>query len=356
MPKQNNQHDALLSLVRKSGVNSVSLIGMAKNVGKTVTLNHLVQQATKQDLLLGLTSVGRDGERRDEVFHTPKPRIFAPAGTLLATTCGSLKRSEIQIEILQGTGFSTAMGEVVLGRACEAGFVELAGPTLLSQHQALQKLFLDYGADLTLIDGALDRVSPAVPALAQSIILATGAALGPSAEVVLEKTRDRIDRLAISPVAEDQLATCRQIIESCKAAIIDENQQVTVLPIDNSLLAGELLVQTITRQTKTVVLAGAVGDKVLECLLASKQGGNLQLVIKNGTALFCASGLWRKFVAAGGSIRVVEPIRLLAVTVNPVSPTGSKFDAQAFFEQSAQRLSPYPVMDVVLGRSSDGYN
>ena len=354
MPEQNNQQDALLSLVRKSGVNSIALIGMAKNVGKTVTLNHLVQQATKQDLLLGLTSVGRDGEKRDEVFHTPKPRIFAPTGSLLATARGSLRRSEIPIEILQGTGFSTAMGEVVLGRACEAGFVELAGPTRISQHQVLQKLFLDYGADLTLIDGALDRVSPAVPALAQAIILATGAALGPSVEVVLEKTKERINRLAIPAVAEAQLATCQQIIASSKAAIIDENQQVTVLPIDNSLLAGELLVQTITCQTQTVVLAGAVGDKVLECLLASKQRGNLQLVIKNGTALFCTSDLWRKFVAAGGSVRAVEPIRLLAVTVNPVSPTGSKFDAQAFFEQSARRLSPYPVMDVVLGCCSNG--
>jgi hypothetical protein len=353
MSEPGNQPDALLSLVRKSGVNSVSLIGMAKNVGKTVTFNHLVQQASSQNMRLGLTSIGRDGEKRDEVFHTPKPRIFTPAGTLLATALGSLQRSEIHIEIVQATGFFTAMGEVVLGRACEAGFVELSGPTLLSQHQVLQKLFLNYGTDLTLIDGALDRVSPAMPGLAEAVILATGAALGPSIEVVIEKTQDRINRLAIPPVEKAQLAACRQILQSSKAAIIDAEQQVSILPIDNSLLAGELLLQTVTAQTQTVVLAGAVGDKVLECLLASKRRGNVQLVIKNGTTLFCAASLWRKFIAAGGSIRVVEPIRLLAVTVNPVSPIGEKFAPQAFFDRSARELAPYPVIDVVLGCSSE---
>lgn len=356
MSKQNNQPDALFNLVCQGGVNSVSLIGMAKNVGKTVSFNHLVQQASNRNMLLGLTSIGRDGEKRDEVFHTPKPRIFAPAGTLLATARGSLKRSEIQIEILQGTGFFTAMGEVILGRVCEAGFVELAGPTLISQHRTLQQLFLDYGADLTLIDGALDRVSSAVPALAQGIILATGAMLGPSIDVVLAKTKDRIDRLTIPQVAEAQLGTCQQIMQSSTAAIIDEGQQVTVLPIDNSLLAGELLLQAITRQTETVVLVGAVGDKVLESLLASKRNGNVQLVIKNGTTLFCVSSLWQKFVAAGGSIRAVESIRLLAVTVNPVSPTGASFDPQDFFDRSVRGLVPYPVIDVVLGCSSKGYS
>lgn len=354
MSENNHDQDALLCLVRKSRASSVSIIGMAKNVGKTVSFNHLVQQAASQNMLLGLTSIGRDGEKRDEVFNTPKPRIFAPSGALLATARGTLKRSQIPIEILQGTGFSTAMGEVVLGRAEEAGFVELAGPTLISQHKALQNIFLHHGADLALIDGALDRISPAAPTLAKGIVLATGAALGPSMEVVLDKTLDRINRLTIPPVAEDQLVTCQQLIQSSKAAIIDEDQKVTVLPIDNSLLAGELLLTAVNPKTHSVVLAGAVGDKVLECLLASKKRGNVQLIIKNGAALFCENSVWQKLIAAGGCIRAVEPIRLLAVTINPVSPIGTAFDPQAFYDLSVQRLAPYPVIDVVLGRSSNG--
>lgn len=352
MSEQKNQPDTLLGLLRSSGASSVSIIGMTKNTGKSVTFNHLVSQAAKHGLLLGLTSIGRDGEKRDEVFHTPKPRICAPAGSLLATTRGSLKRCEVGIEILEGTGFFTAMGEVIIGRARESGFVELAGPTLITQHRALQETFAAYGTDLILIDGALDRVSPAAPSLAKGIVLATGAALGPSIDVVLGKTKDRIERFAIPQVEAEHLETCRQAIDSGKVTLLDAEEKSTVLPTDNSLTAGEMLRRQITLQTQTVVLGGAVGDSVLEGLIASQRSGRVRLVIRNGSALFCARNTWRKFTDSGGKINAIEPIRLIAVTLNPVSPIGACFDPRTFFEIAARMLAPYPVTDVVLGCSS----
>ena len=132
MPEHKNRVDALLSLVQENRTTSLSCIGMAKNVGKTVAFNHLIQAAAERSLTLGLTSIGRDGERRDEVFLTPKPRIFAPAGSLLATATGTLKRSEAQLEIVQRTGFTSAMGEIIFGRTRTSGLVELAGPQALN--------------------------------------------------------------------------------------------------------------------------------------------------------------------------------------------------------------------------------
>jgi hypothetical protein len=352
MPEPNDSFSGLLPLVQYNKASSVSFVGMAKNVGKTVSFNHLIRQATAHKLRLGLTSIGRDGERRDEVFHSPKPRIFAPAGALLATARGSLARSEVCFEVLLDTGLPTAIGEVVLVRTRKAGFVELAGPTLISQQKFIQTLFAEYGADLTLIDGALDRVSPAVPGLTQATILATGAAVGASIEIILKKTMDRLQRLALPRMKDIDGNSCRQIIDSCKAAILDEDNQITILPVEHSLLAGKHLLKSITRQTQTVILAGAVGDAILECLLASKTRGAVQLVIKNGAALFCSAALWRRFSAAGGLIRVVEPIQLLAVTVNPASPSGSLFEAQDFFARIAEGLAPYTVVDVVAGLST----
>ena len=347
MPDWNDQASDLLSLVQHCKASSVSCVGLAKNVGKTVAFNHLVEQAANRSLRLGLTSIGRDGERRDEVFHTPKPRIFAPTGSLLATAIDTLKRCEAKVEVLQHTGFASAMGEILLVRTAAAGLVELAGPTLISQHQSLQKTFIQHGAELTLIDGALDRVSPAVPGLAQAIILSTGAALGQSIDLVLSKTLDRINRLTLPQISPPLLAVCRQITAANQVALLDEDLQPHILPAVHSLLAGELLKQTITSQTESVILSGAVGDAILDCLLTSQRQGKLQLVLKNGATLFCSPELWRKFVAAGGSIRVVEPIHLLAVTVNPVSPTGAPFDAYEFFSRLATGLAPYPVLDLV---------
>ena len=40
----------------------VSIVGMAKNSGKTVTLNHLIHEAIEEDVKLGIISTGRDGK------------------------------------------------------------------------------------------------------------------------------------------------------------------------------------------------------------------------------------------------------------------------------------------------------
>ena len=347
MSEHKNRAGELLAMVQQTRTTSLSCIGMAKNVGKTVAFNHLIQAAAERSLTLGLTSIGRDGERRDEVFLTPKPRIFAPAGSLLATATGTLKHSEAQLEIVQRTGFASAMGEIIVGRTRTSGLVELAGPTLISEHQRIQELFVRYGAELTLIDGALDRVSPAVPGLAQSIVLSTGAALGQSIELVLAKTQDRINRLSLPQVASSLLSVCRRIMDANQTALLSEDLTPCILDVRHSLLAGDQLKKLIGKQTEFAVLSGAVGDVILESLLDSRRQGRIQLVLRNGAALFCSSEHWRRFSAAGGSIRVVEPIRLLAVTLNPVSPTGGSFNDGEFFHRMSAALAPLPVFDLV---------
>ena len=107
------------------------------------------------------------------------------------------------------------------------------------------------------------------------------------------------------------------------------------------------LKKLIGKQTEFAVLSGAVGDGILESLLDSRRQGRIQLVLRNGAALFCSSEHWRRFSAAGGSIRVVEPIRLLAVTLNPVSPTGGSFNDGEFFHRMSAALAPLPVFDLV---------
>ena len=53
----------------------VSLVGLSKNAGKTVTLNRLIRAAAGLGIPLGLLSTGRDGEPVDAVTELPKPRI-----------------------------------------------------------------------------------------------------------------------------------------------------------------------------------------------------------------------------------------------------------------------------------------
>jgi len=338
----------LLDLVLKNNIKTLSVVGMAKNVGKTIAFNHLAKEAAKHGMRLGLTSVGRDGEKKDAVFFFPKPRIFALPGMIIATVLGRLKNGDAELEILRYSGFHTSLGEVVIGRVSKAGFFELAGPTLIKQHKEIIRYMSALGADLVLIDGALDRTSSAAPSLTEGTILATGAVLAAGMGDVLDKTRDRIERFALQQTDKSILRLCRSLIDKTKAVLISENLETRVVETQGSLIAGDQIAAELTPDFKTVLLPGAVGNNVLEHLIGClEKTGHLELVIRNGTCLFSDRSVWQKFIAKGGTIKVIEPIHLLAVTLNPTSPNGTAFDRQVFLETARKVLAPYPVVDVV---------
>lgn len=96
---------------------SVSLIGMCKNAGKTTTLNQLIAELKRNGVSFGATSVGRDGESTDLVTNTVKPGIFVYKGTIVATAADLLKYCDTTREILCSTGIYTPMGEIIIFRA-----------------------------------------------------------------------------------------------------------------------------------------------------------------------------------------------------------------------------------------------
>lgn len=53
-------------------VKSMSIVGMCKNAGKTTMLNWLLAHTGRRQVL-GLTSIGRDGESTDVVTGTESP-------------------------------------------------------------------------------------------------------------------------------------------------------------------------------------------------------------------------------------------------------------------------------------------
>jgi len=65
----------LLNLIQKK-YKTISLVGMAKNCGKTTALNQIIMEAMDENLVLGITSIGRDGEKQDIVTYTEKPLIY----------------------------------------------------------------------------------------------------------------------------------------------------------------------------------------------------------------------------------------------------------------------------------------
>ena len=122
-------------------VQSISIVGMCKNAGKTTMLNWLLAHTGRQQVL-GLTSIGRDGESTDVVTGTEKPSIFVPAGTLIATAKDMLRLGDVTQEILVTTGIPTPL---IIMRARSDGYVQLAGPSITAQLKEVSKTFLSWG-------------------------------------------------------------------------------------------------------------------------------------------------------------------------------------------------------------------
>ena len=117
-----------------NGVQTMSIVGMCKNAGKTTMLNWMLHHDRLQGTL-GLTSIGRDGESTDVVTGTEKPGIFVREGTLIATAKDMLRLGDTTLEIMETTGIPTPLGEVVIFRARSDGNVQLAGPSITTQPQ-----------------------------------------------------------------------------------------------------------------------------------------------------------------------------------------------------------------------------
>ena len=142
--------DALYDIIAGSGSRSLAVIGLVKNAGKTTVVNALMANCPR---LFGLTSLGLDGERTDHLTGLAKPSIAPPAGTLIATTRGSLERSHYAMEVLEELPFHTPLGRVVIGRAGSEGKIEVSGPTTLAELRATIEALQAHGADQVLVDG-----------------------------------------------------------------------------------------------------------------------------------------------------------------------------------------------------------
>ena len=89
----------------KNKYSVVSIIGMAKNAGKTTALNYILEEAMDEGMCLGVTSTGRDGESTDLVTGTEKPRVYLEQGTIVSVPKGLYDLAEAGLEILRMTNY-----------------------------------------------------------------------------------------------------------------------------------------------------------------------------------------------------------------------------------------------------------
>jgi hypothetical protein len=353
----------------------LSVIGLSKNAGKTVTLNHLIKEAAGRGIPLGLVSTGRDGEVEDAITELPKPRIWAPAGALLATARGALPACEAALAVLAELPLTTPFGRVVLCRVLEAGQVLLIGPgsrnrvaTVLAQLEAA-------GAQFCLVDGSFDRIAAAAPAVTGRVVLAAGAAYSAQMSETLSQVRHVLECFDLpvwgdaSAVAGATAGTGATVAADAPAggatsevdfhaghhappAILLERPDGSTqpLPVVSTLAHPDTFLHLVAPGDR-LHLHGPLADLLLNGLI-HRRLWDLDLILQDPTHLLVSRLPWRRWRHNGGRAWVRRPVQLLAVTTNAYSPVGPAYDAAAFHAAVAELVGPHhkvPVADLEAG-------
>jgi hypothetical protein len=335
--------------IHSTGISTLAVMGMTKNTGKTVALNHLLVQAAAAQVAVGVTSIGRDGEERDQVFMIPKPPVLVWPGTLVATARTTLTRAKVRCKVIDSTGINSPMGEVLVVKALDYGEMEIAGASRGTDQRKVINRLHQCGAALVLLDGALGRSHHASPAMADGVILATGAAIGGGIADVIRKTRDRLAILGLAQVDEVTRNLCESLFANGGVAVWNSRGELLLQAEIATLNAAAALLQHIDADLTTIALSGAVGCALWQALstLAARHPG-LTVVVADGTRLFIENSDLVAFRKLGARLLAMRGINIAGITLNPFSPMGGSFVAVDFLTAARAAFVGYSVSDVIL--------
>jgi len=336
----------LTDLIYRQSCKVVAVIGIAKNTGKTTTLNAIIRAATAEQRRLGITSAGRDGEQIDLVTGLEKPLIWVPEKTLFVTAEEALVRC-CKHQVLRKLPLSTAMGDLILCKTLIAGEIEVAGADTRRNNKVAVCALQEGGADLVLIDGSTGRIFSSAPSLAQGTILATGAAFSSGLERVVQQTAHLISLLSLPSPQPAISARAIPIIKRKQRAILRKDGKEVIIDSPTLLMrSDEVALQMRKNKGEILITSGAVTDSLVKALISKISSP--RIIAIDMTHIFITPSVARALARAGGVIEVIYRATLLAVTINPWSPWGRGFPPIKFLDE-IKKISPVPVFNLKEG-------
>ena len=320
---------------------SLSIVGLEKNTGKTVCLNYILHRMNELGVHVGVTSIGVDGEQVDAVFATAKPEITLYEGTHFITSEQHYMKRQLVSVLEHVDSRRTALGPLVTARVLVRGKALLSGAAttgvLRNQIEQLDSM----GVDISIVDGALSRLSLASPTVTEAMILATGAAVSANVKQLVSKTKFLHSLICLDEVNPETRETLNSIESGIWA--IDSEQQPHDLGIRSAFLIGASD-NKMFAYGKTFFAAGAVSDRLLKTLAAKENG--ITLITRDFTKLFITPEAYTEFTRRDGRLLVLQRSRLIAVTLNPTSPQGFLLDSKRTCDALSEALQT-PVYDVM---------
>ena len=324
---------------------SLSIVGLEKNTGKTECLKYVLDRLPVQTKRIAVTSIGIDGETVDQVTRTQKPEIVLREGMYFGTSEMHYRQRRLVSELIDVSDQTTSLGRVVTAKALTGGKILLSGPSSAIGLRRWMQEMNRFDIDLVVIDGALSRMSSASPAVSQSLILATGAAYSANMATLVSKTAHVVDLVNLELTDE----ATRQLLMPLEKGVwfIDKDGNLHGLDALTSL-SQDVRFEGM-EDCRTLYVAGALVDGFLEKVRKNKDLKQVELVVRDFTKIFVTPQQFRLFVKAGGTIRVLQRSKLIAVTVNPVSPSGYVLDSDTLCGKLSEAIG-LPVFDLLKNK------
>ena len=324
---------------------NLSIVGLEKNTGKTECLNYILRNIHCKGKKIAVTSVGIDGETIDQVTRTQKPEITLFSNMFFVTSEKHYREKHVTSKIIDILDISTPIGRLVVAETLDQGKVQLSGPSDTTNLKSVIRYLKNLDTDLCMVDGALSRLSLAAPTVTDAMILSTGAALSANIPQLVRYTMYVVDRINLQQV-NNQLHNTLSSISSGLWAVPDMNKSDIVPPLNiDSVLALSKSKEDIFRYGSNIYIPGMISDKVLLMLKSQKNIADITLIIKDFTKIFAQPETYYAFMAKGGKIMVVDKPNLIAITVNPWSPSGYLLNSNELISQ-LQAKTDIPVYNI----------
>lgn len=303
---------------------SCSIVGLEKNTGKTECFNYVLQRLPLDKKRIAVSSIGIDGETTDQVTKTAKPEIFLREGVYFGTSEKHYLMKRLSAELLEISNENTSLGNIIIGRALTPGKILLSGPSSTNGLRRWMDEMKKYDIDLTIIDGALSRMSLASPTVSESMILATGAAYSANINTLVQKTAFVVQMINLDLTSADNYNAFNNITAGVWA--IDEDDVLHDLKVASSL---SININTEgLKKCKTLFVSGALTDNFINHIRQNKIFNETEIVVRDFTKIFLSPMTYNSFVNAKRKITVLQKSKLIAVCVNPTSPNGIVLDSE----------------------------
>lgn len=320
---------------------SCSIVGLEKNTGKTECFNYVLQRLPLENKRVAVSSIGIDGETTDQVTKTAKPEIFLREGVYFGTSEKHYLMKRLSSELLEISNENTSLGNIVIGKALTPGKILLSGPSSSSGLRRWMEEMKKYNIDLTIIDGALSRMSLASPTVSESMILATGAAYSANINTLVQKTAFVVQMINLDITSEDNYNAFNNITTGVWA--IDEDDVLHDLKVASSL---SININTDgLKKCKALFVSGALTDNFINHIRQNRIFSETEIVVRDFTKIFLTPMTYNSFVNSRRKISVLQKSKLIAVCVNPTSPNGIILDSEKLCNTLSEAIK-LPVYDL----------